>query len=943
MTNHDNTRRAFIVSHTHWDREWYLPFNRFRVNLVEVVGQVLDRLENDPDLPHFLLDGQTSVLEDYLDAVPGDAERVRRLVRAGALACGPWYILPDTFLVSGEATVRNLIMGRQVGRRWGPVLKVGYLPDSFGHVAQLPQVLRLAGLDSFVFTRGLGDEADPLGWLFQWRAPDETEVLAVNQCAGYCNAGALGYQELWHAHIRRELDPQHAVAQMKELLARMDQRPGADPILLNNGCDHFPPQPRLGELVAALREHLPDIDFRQSDLGTFLAAVDQTDLPCWEGELLGGRDHPILSGVWSARMYLKQQNEACQNLLTRLVEPLSAVLCHLHNAPWPAGLLDHAWRELLRNHPHDSICGCSTDAVHADMETRFAAVLQTGEQILARSLESVAPAWAPTPEGDRAVTLTLANTLPTVRSEVLERLLVVPADLVDPEQGVHLLDAAGKTVPCTILEHHYLERFWGIDHRAELFCPDQLDRLDTYLHRMGHRICGGPDQASTHDLFLLIRFRAEDLPALGLTTLRLAAGPAPAPATGGVQARREGPAAVLENAHVSVRLHPDGTFDLHDLATGRRFPGLNLLEDTEDRGDEYDHCPAEASFSVFSAGSPGKVRLLDCDPVRARAEATFRFDLPRSLERDRARRHERTTPCDVTVRLGLTAHSPCLEVETTFNNRAFDHRLRVWFPTGLETAEVISDGHFFLNRRPLARTGGADWVQPAPSTWPQQDWSALVENASGQGLAVFNRGLPEFQTWADQATGGAVFALTLLRCVDWLSRDDLPTRNNINAGPTLHTPGAQCIGRQAFQYAVIPFVGDVLEADLPGRSHRYRTPVIIRQSVAEGNRARPCSLLAKTDPRVEITAIRCTGRPGQLEVRLVNLSEDEVTEELDFDLMVVDADKTGLLQGPLDLEFEPVFVSDGGEKLKIPLAPFEIATVLVELDDRTAPGQRSSS
>ncbi len=937
-------RQAFIVSHTHWDREWYLPFNRFRVNLVETVGKVLDRLESDPDFTHFLLDGQTCVLEDYLAAVPGDTQRVRNLVRRGALASGPWYILPDEFLVSGEATVRNLILGRRTGAAWGPVQKVGYMPDSFGHVAQLPQILRLAGLDSFVFTRGLGDEAPGLGWLFRWQAPDETEVLAVNQCEGYCNAGALGYRELWHAHTRRRVDPEAAVQKIAELLEKMDARPGADPILLNNGCDHFPPQPLLAEILAALRARWPEMDFQQTGLKRFIAAVDQAALPRWQGELLGGRDHPILSGVWSARMYLKQQNEACQNLLTRQVEPLCALVCKLHGHRWPGGLLDQAWRELLRNHPHDSICGCSTDAVHKDMETRFAAVLQTGEQILSRRLEGVAPLFGSTPEQDRQVVVTVANTLPRPRDEVVERLLVLPADLVDPDQGVHLLDPQGRVVPCSILEHHHVERFWGVDYRDQPFCADQLDMLDTFLHRFGDRILGGPEQADTHDLFLLIRFRAESLPALGLSHFRLMPGKAPAAASANhppVEAHMEDGSAILMNERLKVRLHADGTFDLRDMATGHVFSGLNLLEDSADRGDEYDHCPAESGLTVFSAGAEGKVRLLDCDPLLARAEATFRFDLPRSLERDRRSRHPRTTPCDVTVRLTLAAGCPRVDVETSINNRAFDHRLRVWFPTGLRTGQVFSDGHFMVNQRPLQRTGGDDWVQPAPATWPQQDWSALLEDVptltARQGLAVFNRGLPEFQTWTDPGSGGAVFALTLLRCVDWLSRDDLPTRNNINAGPTLHTPDAQCIGRQLFRYAVAPFREDVLEGDLPGRSRRYRAEVLTRQSVAEftvdaEGPAAGASLLAQTDPRVEITAIRCTGRAEHLEVRLVNLSDDDVTEVLNFGVPVVDAEKTSFLGGPLALENDPVFVSDGGRKIKVPLAPYEIATLVVELE-----------
>jgi len=194
--------QAFLVSHTHWDREWYLTSSQFRVMLLETVDRVLDALDGDPEFRRYVLDGQSAALEDYLEAAPGQRDRVDRLVRAGRLRVGPWYILPDEFLVSGEATVRNLVYGRK-SAPLGAVQSVGYMPDSFGHPAQIPQLLRLAGIDSFIFTRGMGDEGRELGWLFRWAAPDGSEVLAVNQCDGYCNAGGLGFSEIWHAHARR--------------------------------------------------------------------------------------------------------------------------------------------------------------------------------------------------------------------------------------------------------------------------------------------------------------------------------------------------------------------------------------------------------------------------------------------------------------------------------------------------------------------------------------------------------------------------------------------------------------------------------------------------------------------------------------------------------------------------------------------------------------------
>jgi len=141
---------VYIVCHTHWDREWYLPYHAFRVKLNRVVRAVLDALENDAAYEHFVLDGQSILLTDHLAVQPEDTERIRALVQAGKLAVGPWYVLPDLFLVSGEATVRNLLLGYQDTGAFGSTQKIGYLPDSFGHIAQLPQILRQAGIDSFI-------------------------------------------------------------------------------------------------------------------------------------------------------------------------------------------------------------------------------------------------------------------------------------------------------------------------------------------------------------------------------------------------------------------------------------------------------------------------------------------------------------------------------------------------------------------------------------------------------------------------------------------------------------------------------------------------------------------------------------------------------------------------------------------------------------------------
>jgi len=927
-------RKAFLVSHTHWDREWYQTFHRFRVNLVEVVDRVLDALDHETGFRHFVLDGQSAVLEDYLEVAPDQRDRVNRLVREGRLAVGPWYILPDEFLVSGEATVRNLMFGRKAAplKR---VQNVGYMPDSFGHLAQMPQILRLAGMDSFIFTRGLGAETEDPGWIFRWAAPDGSEVLAVNQCDGYCNACGLGFAEIWHAHTNRTPEPARAVAKVEELFTKMSGKPGWDPALLNNGCDHFPPQQDFAGMLSALREAWPDTEFTHGSFADYLKAVrsDSPDeqWPAVSGELLGGRDHLILSGVWSARVPLKQQNEECQNLLTRYVEPLAAAGFFQHGHSWPGGLFDAVWKELLRNHPHDSICGCSTDSVHQDMDTRFAAVRQTGEQFLSRQLNRLTPMFGSQEKDDRTTVIGVANPLPFVRDEVIDRLVVLQPLGYDLDK-LRLLDEAGQEVAFELIGRRFLERFWGIDYRAELFCDDQLELLDTYLRRFGDRIIGTEAEADNKDCFLHIRFLARDLPAVGHVQYRLVddiAPTAPATAFHPVTAHAVKDSATLENEHLKAKLHPDGTFDLEDKATGRRYAGLNLLEDAEDIGDEYDYCPAEIGSLFFAAGSEGKIRLGHCSDLAATVETTFRFDLPRSIERDRRGRHPRTTPTDVTVRLTLRTGSRRLDIETDFNNRAFDHRLRAWFPTGLAAAEVVSDGHFMLNRRPIIRPSGEDWAQPAPPTWPQQDFTWLHDGQAG--LAVFNRGLPEFATFA-QEDGKIIYALTLLRSVDWLSRDDFPSRKNTNAGPTLHTPDAQCIGRHTFRYAVMPLADDPLAADVKGESDRFRVPPPTHQGVADGMIGGGQSLVLKTDPRVAITAVKKAENGPLLVVRLYNQADTEVTETLKFEIPVLDAGKINLLEGPLMMDRAEPAVTHGGLQLKVPLAPCEIATVAIAFD-----------
>ncbi len=916
-------RKAYIVSHTHWDREWYLTYEEFRVNMIRVVDRVLDALDSDPKeagaFVHFLLDGQSVLLEDYLEVRPDREDRLRRLISEGRLSAGPWYILPDEFLVSGEATARNLLIGTATAARLGRAHASGYMPDSFGHLAQMPQILHRAGLDSFVFTRGLGDEAADLGWRFRWTAPDGSEVLAVNQCSGYCNAGGLGFQEIWHAHTRRDVDLDRAVEQLTELFEKMSGRPGAEPALINNGCDHFPPQQDFARVLEALRTAFPDTEFVHTDLPAFVeaASADRDDLPVHRGELLGGRDHFILSGVWSARMPLKQENARCQDLLSLQAEPLAAYGRFMHGLAYPTGELREAWKLLLKNHPHDSICGCSVDGVHRDMHTRFAGVRRTGKRLLINTLENLTPNFARREEHDRETTLCLANPLPRPRREVVTRMMVLQPFVADPD-GLRLFDEQGAEVPFTVLEKQYVERFWGIDYRVELHAADQHALFDDYRRDYGPRILKDGRGDAQYDCYWTIQFEA-DLPACGHAVFRLretGPGTATPPPAGSVRAGDGN----LENDLVRVTLHPDGAFDLEDKRTGRRYAELNRLADEADIGDEYDFCACDIPGDIHPRVEPGRVRTLHNSGLQASIEVDCSVRLPARIVPDRTRRDVETVDCPFTVRLTLHHDSPRVDVRTTFDNRACDHRLRAEFPTVHRTRTLVSDGQFLVHERPLVRTGGDDWAQPQPATWPQQDFSCVEHD--GAGLALLNLGLPEIEGAVNDG-GGATMLLTLLRSVGWLSRDDFPSRKNANAGPTLATPDAQCLGEHVFDYAVMPYTGDWRTAGVIHESRAWRTPPLTLQGVEDLHRPGD-SLLACDADAVAVTAIKRHEERDTLVVRAVNLHPEPADATFMFGRTVSGAWRASLLEE----RGAPLVTVDG--RLPVTFTPHEIVTLEID-------------
>ena len=252
------------------------------------------------------------------------------------------------------------MLGALVCARFGARMPVGYTPDPFGHISQLPQILAGCGLEAAALQRGLADEPTAL-W---WEAPDGTRLLTIYFRTGYGNfAWAPTTPDAFTRAVERQIDQ----------LAPYAHTPH---ILLMNGTDHMLPQPELPGLIAAANERLAGrATLVHGTLADYVTTVrahlgSGAVLPVIKGELRSSRRSPVLPGVYSARMWIKQRNHACEVALECYAEPISAIVRTV-GGPDRSGEIWQAWRHLIENHPHDSICGCSVDQVHEEMRTRF--------------------------------------------------------------------------------------------------------------------------------------------------------------------------------------------------------------------------------------------------------------------------------------------------------------------------------------------------------------------------------------------------------------------------------------------------------------------------------------------------------------------------------------------------------------------------------------------
>ncbi|WP_199615987.1 alpha-mannosidase [Paenibacillus alkalitolerans] len=915
-------KSAHIISHTHWDREWYLPFEKHRFRLVKLMDDLLDILDDDPGFRSFHLDGQTIILEDYLEVRPGRRETLEKHIRDGRIHIGPWYVLQDEFLTSSEANVRNLLYGHKDAAAFGRVSKLGYFPDSFGNMGQAAQILRQADIGTAVFGRGVTPTGfnnsvehsvnyeSPYSEML-WQSPDGSQVLGILFANWYSNGNEVPVREA------------EAKAYWQERLAAAEQFASTPHLLFMNGCDHQPVQKDLPQALAEAARLFPEVSFVHSSFDEYIASVNEhlpRQLQIVKGELRSQRTHGwgTLVNTASSRVYLKQANERGQTLLEKVAEPLAA-FAYLSGKEFPHHWFEYGWKTLMKNHPHDSICGCSVDEVHREMMIRFEKSRQVAESIAEQSVEhmeklidtSVFERY-----GESSLPLVVWNTTGWRRSGVVRVRLDV--ERVYFRDGIgfdemrrrikhlslgprRLVDVRGNAVPCTVKD-------LGIRFGYDL--PDDKFRQPYFARAVE------------------LEFEAVDVPALGHTAYAWveAAESGEAEEIGGLLTAER----TMENEHIRVHIADNGTLEVTEKYGGYTFTGLGVYENTGDVGNEYMYKQPAGDEPITTQFQSADIRLIENTPYRASFETVHVLNVPEQadelLERERdelvwftqrkSRRSKNIVPVKVVTRITLDRHAQGVRITTSFENTAKDHRLRVLFPTGLNGSTHFADSVFEIAERD--NEPAPEWKNPS-NCHHQHAFVSLYDGRAG--LTIANKGLNEYEIVRD---GRNTIAVTLLRAVgelgDW---------------GVFPTPEAQCQGPHTLEYMVIPHGGgDPKRSQVYAQAYQFQVPwTAVQSGVHGGTVPAEHSWLQWSGETLAWSAFKVSEQTGDLIARWFNTgAEDEVLEvRPQFPCKTVYAsDVLERRKGTADSAVPAV--TGGGNIVRLPVRGFEIVTLSMEMD-----------
>ncbi|MDO5417559.1 MAG: mannosylglycerate hydrolase [Lachnospiraceae bacterium] len=826
--------KVHVVPHFHWDREWYFTAEESKILLVNDMEEVLEMLENNEEYPYFVLDGQTSVLEDYFSVVPENRERVKRLVQQGRLIIGPWYTQTDEMVVGGESIVRNLLYGRKDCEEFGEPMMIGYLPDSFGQSARMPQILNGFNIERSMFWRGTSERMGTDKTEFYWEDDEGSRVMVQLLPLGYAIGKYLPAEK--NALAKR----------MEKYMPVLEKGATTDHILVPNGHDQMPIQKNIYQVMDTMKEIYPDKEFFLSRYENVFDEIEKAEhLDTLKGEFLDGKYMRVHRSIYSSRADLKAANTRIENKITNCLEPLASIAYSL-GFSYHHGLMEAIWKELMKNHAHDSIGCCCSDKVHRAIADRYFLAEERTDKLIEFYKRAITDAMSCEIALDK---LTVFNLVP------YERTGVIRGEIITKMKNFTLEKADG-----TILAYEVMEK--------EIVDAGLIDRQIVHYGNYD------PFVKYTVELF-------DTLPSMGYETYLVKE----APVSGSEEVLSEngaeegtGAAAdfCLENPWLSAKIEANGTLTVLDKTNGRVYKNVLLLEDGGDDGDGYDYAAPAEDWILTSENCSAEVTFTS-GTYSQKAEIRVAMAVPSCLES--RKNHLSDGRVNAVLHVELKKDSRVLEIEAEIDNQADDHRLRLLLPGQAPAEYSLSDNQFGSIRRPMRDSAMDVWEKEKWSERPDSIYPFLsyVTGGGAYGLSVMTDSVREYEFIGDSYD---TLAVTLFCSVGVLGKEELTRRPGRPSGIKMETPDSQLRGVQSYR------IGVTAEKEaLPRLAKEFTTPFITYNKMPynamklnSSGREVPytCSLLAETEGKAVMSVLKKAEREDALIIRFFNGEESSI-------------------------------------------------------------------
>jgi len=823
---------VIVYAHTHWDREWYRPFQEFRLRLIDVIDQIIKEI-SEGRLECFFLDGQTIVLEDYLEVHPYKKQEIIQLIKNKKLQIGPWYVLADEFLVSGESLIRNLLIGINQAKEFACTSFVGYMPDSFGHNSEIPRILASFGINDAVIWRGAGDNKSE----FIWKSEDGSSVFTVYLIEGY-------FQDI----LNQSWSIGEKTQKVGNLLNKIKKYATSNVILLPAGGDHLGPALDLDNQIKEINRHINGYTLCPGCISNYINLVKnadkQKDLNFKEikGELRDNSRSPILPGTFSSRLYLKKENARATWKLNRLAEPLLAHFEQAGIVPDRKKELEYAWKLLLQNHPHDSICGCSVDEVHEEMMTRFKQVDQISEGLIARCFHSLA---------HRALR----------------------GDIIVYNASDYIFNGVSKIKTTESLPQGLNAQYLGSTHEFPQEILFDIQRIPVQEDIKKH-----------HEYLVWL----EDIPAHSISILDK-------------EFRYKKPFDKVEtsidhirNSKVELKVNDSGELTLLDHECGKTFDNLHIFSDLGDRGDSYNYSPVPND--VPQKALLARKEIVESGPLRGVLRLFYEMEIPESLDKQENHRSLVFLTQLMIVDIILYADTRRVEFKTMWENNCRDHILQLKFKFDEKIYRTVSENNFGM----IERTFYPDYslrenIPAAKNQELKTNTAPMQRFVWTNGLGIITEGMTEYGIDGDE------LYITLLRSVGKLSRGAIDTRG-VPAGPPLDVPGAQCLGVQRAHYALYP---TSTPEGLFKQADQFMGCILTESGVAQKNskgKQIPHNLLRINDESIYTYAIKPAQDKKGMVARLMNISKEEKIIRIESEHNFTKITEVNSLENPISNE-----------------------------------------